>query len=81
VAYLEAHDVPVSAASLHLAYEQLHDELELTPFATPLAAPVVERPPAPSQPPIPVPTAPDPRAPQMFRNGRPIAFINPQRIG
>jgi|SRR6267378_3441248 len=82
LAYLEAHDVPISAASLHLAFEQLHEELELTPFATPLAAPVVQDlPPAPSQWPTPVPTSPDPRAPQMFRNGRPIAFTNPQRIG
>ncbi|SRR6266404_465216 len=82
LAYLEAHNVPISAASLHLAFEQLHEGLELTPFATPLAAPVVQGlPPAPSQRPAPVPTAPDPRVPQMFRNGRPIAFTNPQKIG
>jgi len=80
LAYLEAHDVPISAASLHLAFEQLHGELELTPFATPIPVPVVQLPPAPSQRPTPVPTSPDPRAPQAFRNGRPIAFTNPSPL-
>jgi hypothetical protein len=81
LAYLEGHDVPVSAASLHLAFEQLHDELELTPFATPIPPPVAQDlPPAPSQRPAPVPTAPTPRVPQVFRNGRPLAFTNPRPL-
>ena len=74
--FLSAHGLDITHPNLLFAFDSLRDTLELIP----LVAPVV-LPPAPSQPPTPVPTAPDPLAPQMFRNGRPIAFINPQRIG
>ncbi len=77
--FLEAHNLEVTHPNLLFGYNSLSAEgaLELIPLA-----PVVQDlPPAPSQRPTPVPTSPDPRTPQMFRNGRPIAFINPQRIG
>ena len=75
--YLADNNLAVSAASLHAAYEALGDELELTPRAEPI---YVEPPaPMPAQPPAPIPTAP-PRAPQAFRNGRPITIEPARRL-
>jgi len=70
--FLESHNLQVSHANLLFAFDSLGDALELVPFA----APVVQQPPAPSQPPTPVPTAPDPRQPQFYRNGRAIPYTN-----
>ena len=68
--------------ALHLAYTTLGDTLDLTPFATPLPAPVVEQSPAPApaQPPAPVPTTPVPTRPSMtaWRNGKQI-IVEPAR--
>ncbi len=73
--FLADHNLEVTHANLLFAYNSLCAEgaLELIPLAVPL-------PPSPSQPPAPIPTSPDPRAPQMFRNGRPIAFTNPRPL-
>ncbi len=77
--FLEAHNLEVSHANLLFGYSSLSAEGALQ--LIPLAAPVVQDlPPAPSQRPSPVPTSPDPRAPQAFRNGRPIAFTNPRPL-
>ena len=75
--FLDAHNLEVTHANLLFGYSSLSAEgaLELIPRAAPV---VQDLPPAPSQRPAPVPTAPDQRAPQAFRNGRPIAFTNPR---
>ncbi|SRR5437773_800951 len=70
--FLKEHALDFDRDSLHLAYSTLCDTLELIPLVTETVP--VEPPPAPAQPPAPIPTAPDPRAPQMFRNGRAIPY-------
>jgi len=69
--FLETHGLDVTHRNLLFAFDSLGDALQLVPFA-----PVVQQPPAPSQRPIPVPTAPDPRQPQFYRNGRAIPYTN-----
>ena len=71
--FLVDHNLEINHPNLLFAYNSLSADgtLELIPLAVPL-------PPAPSQP---VPTAPDPRAPKVWRNGKAIEMMNPQRIG
>src|SRR5260370_34243037 len=64
--FRKQHGLYFSSESLHLAFATLLDTLELPPLV-------------PATPP-PTPTAPDPRAPQAFRNGRPIAWTNPRSL-
>ena len=76
--FLDAHNLEVTHANLLFGYSSLSAEgaLELIPLA-----PVIERPPAPEQSPVPIPKAPSQRAPMAWRNGKAIAMTNPQRIG
>ncbi len=69
--FLVDHNLEINHPNLLFAYNSLSADgtLELIPLAVPL--------PAPSQP---VPTAPDPKAPRAFRNGKPIAFTNPRPL-
>src|SRR5437773_3821998 len=69
--FLREHALDFDRDSLHLAYSTLRDTLELIPVVTETVP--AEPPPAPAQPQAPVPV-PDPRAPQMFRNGRAIPY-------
>ena len=75
--FLSTHGLDTTHRNLLFAFDSLQDDLELVPLAAPV---VQDLPPAPSQRPTPVPTSPDPRAPQAFRNGRPIAFTNPRPL-
>jgi hypothetical protein len=78
--FLADHNLEVSHANLVFGYKSLSAEgaLELIP----LAAPVIERPPAPAptQPPAPIPSAAR-QEPTIWRNGKKIQFTSPQRIG
>jgi len=77
--FLEAHNLEVSHANLLFGYNSLSAEgaLELIPLAAPV---VQDLPPAPSQRPAPVPTAPDPRAPMAWRNGQIIEWTSPRPL-
>ncbi len=63
--YVEQHGLPITAASLHLAYEDLHDELELLPKQEPLPTPLTQAAPQPTPPPV--------RKWVAYRNGQPIS--------
>jgi len=72
--YLEAHDLPLTAASLHVAYEVLKEEgtLEVALPQEPVAAPEPTPAPVPTISVTPVAPA-RARTFAMFRNGQPIS--------
>ena len=73
--FLEEHNLQVSHANLLFSYDSLCAEgaLELIPLVAPA-------PPTPSQPPIPVPTAPTRQEPTIWRNGKKIKFREATRL-
>ena len=73
--FLSTHELDVTHRNLLFAFDSLQDALELVPFA-----PVVQQPPAPSQPPTPVPTAPTRQEPTIWRNGKKIQFREAIRL-
>lgn len=77
--FLEDHNLEITHANLLFAYSALCAEgtMELVPLATQVAP--TDSPPASTRPPAPILTAPDPRAPRMFRNGQPISYT-PARV-
>jgi hypothetical protein len=71
--YVEQHGLPITATSLHLAYEGLHDELELLLKQEPLPAPPTQA--------APQPTPPNPvRKWVAYRNGQPISVPEPRSL-
>ncbi len=73
--FLAEHNLEVTHANLLFTYNSLCAEgaLELIPLVAPA-------PPTPSQPPIPVPTAPTRQEPTIWRNGKKIKFREATRL-
>jgi len=76
--FFAEHGLDFNRAALHLAYVTLGDNLELTPFATPLAAPNIEQP--ESKTPIPEPIPEPRRARIAWRNGKLIEVTNARSL-
>lgn len=76
--FLEGHNLEITHANLLFAYNTLTADgaLELVP----LAVPVVQAAPAPTQPPAPIPTAPSRPGPLAWRNGKAIELTNPRSL-
>ena len=77
--FLDDHPLPITADNLHCAFENLVSQgaLELTPLPEPV---VVAAEPQPETKHSPIPTAPDPRAPRAWRNGKPVELSSPRPL-